>query len=120
MADEPAKVLLVAHKTAAGDALREAVRERAARSAAEFHLVVPRHASGLHRVVDPEDSGGDETQEVLDTALPILSEAAGGDVQGTIGDAEPLSAIQDAVNLGDYDEIIISTLPARLSKWLRL
>ena len=29
-------------------------------------------------------------------------------------------AIQDAINLGDYDEIIISTLPTRVSKWLKL
>src|SRR5436305_14443869 len=109
---ESAHVLLVAHKTAAADALRDAVRERAARGAAMFHLVVPRQASGLHRVVDPEDSGTDETQLVLDTALPALSEAAGGEVTGSIGDAEPLMAIQDSVNLGQYDEIIISTLPA--------
>jgi hypothetical protein len=41
-------------------------------------------------------------------------------VTAHIGDAEPLSAIQDAVNLGQFDEIIISTLPRRVSKWLRL
>ncbi len=37
-----------------------------------------------------------------------------------MGDAEPLMAIQDAINLGDYDEIIISTLPRRVSRWLKL
>ncbi len=39
---------------------------------------------------------------------------------GSIGDSEPLMAIEDAVNLGNYDEIIISTLPRRISRWLRL
>ena len=29
-------------------------------------------------------------------------------------------AIHDAVNLGKFDEIIISTLPRRMSKWLKL
>jgi hypothetical protein len=37
-----------------------------------------------------------------------------------IGSATPLDAIQDAVNLHGFDEIIISTLPTRVSRWLRL
>jgi hypothetical protein len=117
---DPAHVLVVAHQTAATDALLDAVRERAQAGPARFHLVVPRHAHGMHRMVDPEDSGEDEAQEVLDAALPRLGDAAGGEVTGSLGDAEPLSAIQDAVNLGSYDEIIISTLPRRISRWLRL
>jgi hypothetical protein len=74
----------------------------------------------MHKLVDPEDTGADEAQRVLDAALPKLSEAAGHEVTGSIGDAEPLSAIQDAVNLGDFDEIIISTLPLGISRWLKL
>jgi hypothetical protein len=117
---DPAKVLVVAHQTAATEGLIVAVRERAARSPARFHLVVPRHAHGMHKVVDPQDANDQEAQEVLDRALPKLTEAAGGPVTGSIGDAEPLSAIHDAVNLSSFDEIIISTLPSRLSRWLRL
>jgi hypothetical protein len=41
-------------------------------------------------------------------------------VEGRVGDAEALAAIQDAVNLGEFDEIIISTLPSRVSRWLHL
>jgi hypothetical protein len=74
----------------------------------------------MHKVVDPQDTDADEAQHVLDEALPVLSEAAGQQVTGSIGDHEPLCAIQDSVNLGSYDEIIISTLPRRLSRWLRL
>jgi hypothetical protein len=117
---EPAHVLLVAHQTAATPALLEAVRSRAQSSPATFHLVVPRQAHGMHKVVDPEESGGDEAQQVLNGALPKLSEAAGQEVTGSLGDAEPLMAIHDAVNLGNYDEIIISTLPLGVSRWLRL
>ncbi|MBV9005850.1 MAG: hypothetical protein JO181_14415 [Solirubrobacterales bacterium] len=62
----------------------------------------------------------DEAQQVLDVALPKLSEAAGREVTGSIGDAEPLMAIQDAINLGNYDEIIVSTLPLGVSRWLKL
>ena len=117
---EPAHVLVVAHQTAATSGLLDAVRERAGRGPATFHLVVPQQAHGMHKVVDPQDAGVDEAQRVLEVALPKLSEAAGREVTGSIGDAEPLMAIQDAVNLGEYDEIIISTLPLGISRWLKL
>ena len=114
------RVLVVAHRTAATPALIEVVRERAARGPATFTLLVPNPAHGLHRVVDPEDQEDSEAQTVLDLALPLLEDAAGGHVEGMIGDAEPLNAIQDAVNLNGFDEIIISTLPKRVSRWLHI
>ena len=116
----PIRVLVVAHRTAATPALLATVRERAARGPATFTLLVPNTPHGLHRVIDAEDQGDDAAQAVLERALPLLEEAAGAPVEGVVGDPEPLSAIQDAVNLRGFDEIIISTLPARVSKWLRL
>jgi hypothetical protein len=117
---EPANVLVVAHQTAATPALLEAVRARARSGPARFHLVVPRRPHGMDRLVDPQHSSEDEAGAALEAALPKLEEAAGAPVSGSIGDAEPLYAIQDAINLGQYEEIIISTLPRRLSRWLRL
>jgi len=117
---EPDHVLVVAHQTAATPGLLQAVRERAQRGPATFHLVVPRQPHGMHKVVDPQDTGDEEASGVLAQALPKLSEAAGQQVTGSLGDPEPLMAIQDAINLGDYDEIIISTLPRRVSRWLKL
>ena len=119
MADS-ARVLVVAHQTAATAALLEAVRTRAQQGPASFHLVVPRQPHGLAKVADPEEYGAEEAERVLADALPKLSDAAGGEVTGSIGDAEPLMAIHDAVNLGDYHEIIISTLPLGISRWLKL
>ncbi|MEA2251443.1 MAG: hypothetical protein QOG70_1685 [Solirubrobacteraceae bacterium] len=116
----PARVLVVAHKTAATPALLEAVRERAARGPAAFTLLVPNSAHGLHRVMDPEDQESGEAEQVLELALPLLEEAAGRPVEGMVGDPTPMNAIQDAINLHGFDEVIISTLPARVSKWLRL
>src|SRR3954471_21348557 len=116
----PKRVLVVAHRTAATPALLDTVRNRAASSPATFTLLVPNSAHGLHRVVDPEDQEESEAQTVLDLAIPLLEEAAGGHVEGLIGDPEPLNAIQDAINLHGFDEIIISTLPTRVSRWLRL
>ena len=116
---EPARVLVVAHRTAATPQLLRAVTERAEAGPARFTLLVPRVAHGLHRVVDPEDTDETEAQMVLELALPLLEEAAGGSVDGKIGDPNPADAIHDAMNIDGYDEIIISTLPARVSRWLR-
>jgi hypothetical protein len=116
----PARVLLVAHRTAADERLLEAVRARAQRGPASFHLVVPAHPHGLHKVVDPQDGDAGEAERALAAALPRLSEAAGSQVTGQVGDHEPLMAIEDAINGARYDEIVISTLPRRLSRWLHL
>lgn len=117
---QPARVLVVAHKTAATRPLIEAIGERARRGPATFTLLVPNPAHGLHRVVDQQDQGEGEAQSVLADALPLLSEAAGSKVEGIVGDADPLAAVHDAVNLRGFDEIIISTLSPRLSRWLKL
>jgi len=114
------RVLVVANRTAATPALLDAVRERARQGSCRFTLLVPNSASGLHRIVDPEDQGRNEAEATLEIALPLLERAAGSEVDGMIGDPEPLAAIQDAVNVHGFDEIILSTLPKRVSKWLHL
>jgi hypothetical protein len=116
----PTRVLVVAHRTAATPALLDAVRQRAARGPCAFTLLVPNAAHGLHRIVDAEDQDDDDAQAVLALALPLLEAAARAHVEGMVGDPEPLNAVQDAVNLHGFDEIIVSTLPARVSRWLRL
>ena len=117
----PTRVLVVANRTAATPALLEAVRDRAKRGRATFTLLVPNSAHGLHKVMDPEDhTDTSEAESVIELAQPLLEDAAGGSVQTLIGDPEPLAAIQDAVNIQGFDEIIISTLPTRVSRWLHL
>jgi hypothetical protein len=115
-----ARILVVANRTAATPGLLAAVRERAAKGPASFTLLVPNTAHGLHKLVDPEDQGQSEADQTLERALPRLEEVAGGHVEGMVGDPEPLAAIQDAINIHGFDEIIISTLPTRVSKWLKL
>jgi hypothetical protein len=117
---EPDRVLIVAHKTAATPALIDAVRERAQRGSCAFTLLVPNAAHGLHKVMDPEDQPEDEARDVLALALPLLEEAAGASVEGIVGDPNPMNAVQDAVNVRGFDEIIVSTLPARVSRWMKL
>ena len=106
----PTRVLVVAHRTAATPRLLDEVRSRAGRSPCSFTLLVPRP------YWDPDT---DEAAITLELAIPLLAEAAGGKVEGIVGDNDPFVAIQRAVERGDFDELIISTLPARVSRWLR-
>jgi hypothetical protein len=103
------RVLVVAHRTAATPRLLEEVRTRAQRSPCTFTLLVPRP------YWDPDT---DEAAATLELALPLLDEAAGEHVDGMIGETDPLAAIQQALEEVGFDEIIISTLPARVSRWL--
>jgi hypothetical protein len=118
--DGAARVLVVAYRTAATQPLVDAVRERAGRGKATFTLLVPNAAPGLHKIVDPEDQGGGEATAVIERALPSLSDAAGGPVEGIVGSTDPIAAIEDAINVRGFDEVIISTLPTKLSHWLKL
>lgn len=120
MESAPARILVVAHRTAATPALLEAVWKRATEGPAVFTLLVPNAVHGLHRVVDAEDADKSEAQLVLDLALPLMSESVGGEVDGIIGDANPLDAVADAINMRGFDEVIISTLPRRVSRWLHM
>ena len=113
------RILVVANRTAATEALLDAVRARAGEDV-EFHLVVPATPHGLDRLVTPEETGREEAQAVLRDALPALSTAAGGSVTGSIGDPDPVSAIADELNQRHYDELIVSTLTHRVSRWMRL
>ena len=105
-----ARVLIITHRTAATPLLLNAVRARAARSPCSFTLLVPRP------YWDPDT---DESAMTLELAIPLLDEAAGGHVCGLIGDSDPVVAVREAVTSIGIDEIIISTLPARVSRWLR-
>jgi hypothetical protein len=115
-----ARVLVVAHKTAATAPLLDAVRERARRGPCVFTLLVPNAAHGLHKVVDPEDQSAEEADAVVKRAVPLLEEAAGGHVEGIVGAPDPVVAVHDAINLRGFDEVIVSTLPTKLSRWLKL
>jgi hypothetical protein len=107
----PRRILIVANRTAATPALLDAVRTRASKDKCRFTLLVPR----TYWDADTEESG-----ITLELAIPLLEEAAGGHVEGLLGNNDPFVAVTGALDEGEYDEIIISTLPARVSHWLRL
>jgi hypothetical protein len=104
------RILIVAHRTAATPTLLEAVRERARRSDCSFTLLVPRP------YWDPDTEAA---ALALALALPLLEEAAGAAVEGIIGASDPFVAARDAISQYGFDEVIVSTLPERVSHWLR-
>ena len=118
MAEEKASVLVVANRTAGSDELLRALRERAEQGPAHFHLVVPATARGVSWVADMH-AGGDAAEHDLEGALERLR-GAGLDIEGEIGDPDPVAAVQDAANATHYDEMIVSTLHKTVSKWLKL
>lgn len=104
-----AEVLIVAHKTAATPALLAAVRERAARGSCHFTLLVPR---------DYWDPDSEAAAATIELAAPLLDEAAGSHVTSLIGSSDPFDAVRHALEASDFDEVVISTLPQRVSLWL--
>ena len=111
MSSQPASVLIVAHRTAATPALIEQVRRRAAEGPCRFTLLVPRP------LWDPDT---EESALTLELAIPLLEEAAGARVEGLVGDSDPFHAVSGALASGRYQEVLISTLPARVSHWLHI
>ena len=105
------RVLIVANRTAATPPLIAAVRERAERAPCTFTLLVP----ALPDVVDPED----EAKKTLELAMPLLEEAAKGPVAGLVGPSDALLAVERTLVKEHYDEVLISTLPGRVSAWLK-
>ena len=105
------RILIVAHRTAATPKLLDAVAERAAQGPSRFTLLIPRP------YWDPDT---EEAALTLELAIPLLDAAAGSHVQGIIGATDPVDAVRDALERETYDEVIVSTMPERVSRWLHL
>lgn len=116
-----AQVLVVANQTAESDDLLAALRERAGQGDADFTVLVPATPHGVAWAANMSSDKGLEEAEAHRDALVERLRATGLPVkEAVIGDPDPLAAIEDACNLGSYDELIVSTLPHHLSKWLHL
>jgi GABA permease len=101
-------VLVVANVTATSGELVDALKARAEREPVAFTLIVP---------ATPFGGGRAAAVEKLQDAVEQLA-AAGLEADGRVGDADPCIAVVDEWDPKRYDEIIVSTLPMRLSKWL--
>ena len=127
------KYLVVANQTLGGDQLIDEVRRRAAAGPSSFYVVVPNtHSVGAARVSGTPvalAAMSASTEEEEDHRATLIAQARlhqaltqlraeGLDAHGDLGDPEPLTAIGDALAVEAFDEIIISTLPGGISRWL--
>jgi hypothetical protein len=127
------RYLVVGNQTLDSDVLAEQVRERMARGPAEFWLAVPATPvkdlasnivaipmpvmGGVLRMPEPPEEARRLAQAKLDAALRKLT-ALGATVDGAVSHADPMRAVEEAMSNREFDEIIVSTLPRRLSRWL--
>jgi hypothetical protein len=101
-------VLVVANVTATSPELIGALVSQARSGPARFRLVIPS---------SPAAGGRQAAEEQLAQALERLR-SMGLTVDGTVGSIDPIVAISDEWDPQRYDEVVISTLPMGVSKWL--
>lgn len=111
------RILVVANETVGGPELLAVVRERAGDRHARVLVVAPALNSPLKTMLSDEDAARAAAQERVDASLTSMR-GVGLDVQGQIGDSDPVQAIDDAVRTFAPDELILSTHPPGRSRWL--
>jgi hypothetical protein len=118
----PAHVLVVAHRTAATPKLLNAIEERSMRGPCWFHLLVPNPApADWHPAHEGRRRKVTEGERVLRLALPLIEAAARRPTDGSVSTRhDPMDAIEEALRSDRFDEIILSTLPRGVSRWLHL
>jgi hypothetical protein len=125
------RYLIVANQTLGGDELVQLITQRAKAEPSEFFIIAPATpvlemsagaeamvAMGLNPVMPCSSEDAREmAQERLKVAVAQL-QAVGAKVDGEVGDRDPVRAVEAAIKGRQFDEIIVSTLPTHLSRWL--
>ncbi len=112
-----ANILVLANETIGGAGLLDAIRKRHEQGDAHFYVVVPQ-SKPRHGNVIYDEAVRDSAQVRVDLALAFMRDED-IDGSGEVGDADPFNAAMDAIGAHGIDEIIISTLPAVTSGWLK-
>jgi hypothetical protein len=110
------RYLVVANQTLGGDHLLSLLRDLGDEPST-FHVLVPASPPGDHLWTEGEAIA--LARRRLDLALERFRNL-GIEVTGEVGDGRPLQAIDDVLSRDSFDEIVLSTLPPRLSRWLKL
>jgi hypothetical protein len=110
--------LVVANQTLGGEHLLAELRRRLSEGPCRFHVVVPANVNpdGWTHTVDEAWA---LAQQRLDDAIERFTDL-GAEIDGQVGDERPLDAMRDALRIWPCDEVILSTLPAGASRWLKM
>ncbi|MBI2914095.1 MAG: hypothetical protein HYY03_09265 [Chloroflexi bacterium] len=117
-----ARYLVVAHQTAGSPELSKQVEALAASDpGAEFVLLVPT-TPVQHLLTWVEGEARAVAERAAEVAQTHLEAAGARVLRAGVGDSSPMLAIEDELrdNPGLYDALVICTLPAGVSRWLRL
>ena len=113
------RYLVVANQTIGGDALLRRLEEAAAEDPCAIHVLVPASADPTESFHD-EDADRELARRRLEEALERFAHLE-ATVTGEVGDHRPVDAVGDVLRRDEhFDRIIVSTLPAGVSRWLRL
>lgn len=133
------RYLLIANQTLGGAELEEVIRRRIDAGGAHFHVVVPmiepREEARAYVPADPtfaipqpavQDDGPTPLEQAQERSRHRLErmiakiEDLGGVADGEVGPSDTKRAVEDALAHTTPDEVIVSTLPVGLSRWLKL
>lgn len=112
--DAVTRVLVLANRTADSTELRQQILARHGQGPIAVTMLAP----AIWEVQDPH--GGTESAWRRLRAAQKHLQASGIEVSCMIGDPDPMTAFEREWQRGHYDEIIVSTLPRYLSKWLHI
>jgi GABA permease len=129
------RILVVANKTLGSNDLLQSIRDRMAKGPCQFTLLVPATAHAhrestmetlTRRITNmpvPEEARGaeeadyDHARSRVEFGIEQL-QRLGAEADGEVGNANPVKAVEDALSRRKYDEIIVSTLPSGVGRWL--
>ncbi len=118
------RYLVVANQTLGTEMLQQELLLRAETGASAFYFLVPHAARSQHVPVWPRGTASpdDPHRAAWQRLRGVLAElrATGAVAAGEVTEDDPVHATRHRMQLKHYDEIIVSTLPTKLSQWLRM
>jgi hypothetical protein len=132
------RCLVVANRTLLGAELRAELRKRIDAGKASFYVLVPNTTAADYQpepesgVLPPslawwatnyrgpvtDEEAATQARQRLSHLLAELR-ALGVAADGDLGSSQPLDAMDQVLADHQFDEIIMATLPTRVSRWLR-